>query len=209
MASQIAAITGEELHLSVLSFSDKLVPWSPLGWEGVAQFCVVLVPRVWGREGELPQRCESLQALAYRGKLSPQQLTSGKCHDQPHASCALTDVPSSAPPSPAPASVSVRGRCSHRSSHSITTRLLLSCLVPVLLRCMCWFLTQNWAVREAVAQHRGCLALNSQTWSRGRCISELSCLFLQFSLHVYNIAINSTGEEIPSKNVAYSYQAMS
>lgn len=40
-------------------------------------------------------------------------------------------------------------------------------------------------------------------------IQELSCLFLQLSLHVYNIAINSTGEEIPSKNVAYSYQAMS
>lgn len=71
MASQIAAITGEELHLSVLSFSDKLVPWSPLGWEGVAQFYAVLVPRVWGREGELPQRCESVQALAYRGSLSP------------------------------------------------------------------------------------------------------------------------------------------
>lgn len=29
------------------------------------------VPRVWGREGELPQRCESVQALAYRGNLSP------------------------------------------------------------------------------------------------------------------------------------------
>lgn len=64
-------------------------------------------------------------------------------------------------------------------------------------------------VREAVGQSIRCLALNLQTWSRGRCISELSCLFLQFSLHVYNIAINSTGGEIPSKNVAYSYQAMS
>lgn len=39
--------------------------------------------------------------------------------------------------------------------------------------------------------------------------SELSFFFPQFSLRVYNIAINSTGEEIPSKNVAYSYQAMS
>lgn len=118
-------------------------------------------------------------------------------------------ISSSAPPSPAPASVSVCSRWSHRSSHSITTCLLLSCLLSVLCRCMCWFLTQNWGVREVVAQHRGCLALNLQTWSRGRCISELSCVFLQFSLHVYNIAINSTGEEIPSKNVAYSYQAMS
>lgn len=71
MASQIAAITGEELSLSVLSFSDKLVPWSPLGWEGGAQLSSVLVPRVQGREGELPQRCESVQALAYRGTLSP------------------------------------------------------------------------------------------------------------------------------------------
>lgn len=209
LASQIAAITGEELHLSVLSFSDKLVPWSPLGWEGVAQFYAVLVPRVLGREGELPQRCESVQAPAYRGSLSPAAADFREVSWSSPSSCALPDVPSSAPPPPAPASVSVRGRCSHRSSPSITTRLLLSCLVPVFHRCMCWFLTQNWAVREAVAQHRGCLALNSQTWSRGRCISELSCLFLQFSLHVYNIAINSTGEEIPSKNVAYSYQAMS
>lgn len=71
MASQIAAITGEELSLSVFSFSDKLLPWSPLGWEGVAQFYVVLLTRVWGREGELPQRCESVQALAYRGSLAP------------------------------------------------------------------------------------------------------------------------------------------
>lgn len=63
--------------------------------------------------------------------------------------------------------------------------------------------------RGAVGQSIWYLALNSQTWSQGRCISELSCLFLQFSLHVCNIAINSTGGEIPSKNVAYSYQAMS
>lgn len=162
-----------------------------------------------GGRGSFPSVVSPCRLWLTGGSCPLQQRTSGKCHDQPHASCALTDVPSSAPPSPAPASVSVRSQCSHRSSHSITTRLLLSCLVPVLHRCMCWFLTQNWAVREAVAQHRGCLALNSQTWSQGRCISEWSCLFLQFSLHVYNIAINSTGEEIPSKNVAYSYQAMS
>lgn len=129
---------------------------------------------------------------------------------RPTAGVLSPNVPSSAPPLAGSSECCrVRSRWSHRSGHSITTRLLLSCLLPVLHRCMCWFLTQNWGVREAVAQHRGCLALNSQTWSRGRCISELSCLFLQFSLHVYNIAINSTGEEIPSKNVAYSYQAMS
>lgn len=163
------------------------------------------VLRVWGREGELPQRCESVRAPAYRGARPLQQLTSGTCRDQPHAAVLSPMAPARHHPRQLPRVF----LCSRRSSPSITTRLLLSCLVPVLHRCMCWFLTQNWAVREAVAQHRGCLALNSQTWSRGRCISELSCLFLQFSLHVYNIAINSTGEEIPSKNVAYSYQAMS
>lgn len=139
-----------------------------------------------------------------------QELTSGKCNDQTHTRCALTKCPQlGTAPRQLQRASRVCSRWSHRSGHSITTRLLLSCLLPVLHRCMCWFLTQNWGVREAGAQHRGCLALNSQTWSRGRCISELSCLFLQFSLHVYNIAINSTGEEIPSKNVAYSYQAMS
>lgn len=194
LASQIAAITGEEISLSVLSFSDKPVPWSPPGWEGGAQFYSPGAP-CSGRERELPQRCESVQALAYRGSLSPAGADFREVFEQPR-------VPSSAPPSPAAASVG-------GSSPSITTRLLLSCLFPAFYRCMCWFLSQNWGVRQAVAQHGGCLALNSQAWARGRCISELSCLFLQFSLHVYNIAINSTGGEIPSKNVAYSYQAMS
>lgn len=186
------------------------MPWSSLRWEGGALFYAVPVPRVWGREGELPQRCESMQALAYRENLSPAGADFREVSRSVLTWCALTKRPQLGTALTSSMERScVRGRWSHRSSHSITTRLLLSCLLPVLHRCMCWFLTQNRGVREAVAQHRGCLALNSQTWSRGRCISELSCLFLQFSLHVYNIAINSTGEEIPSKNVAYSYQAMS
>lgn len=94
MASQIAAITGEELSLSVLSFSDKLVPWSPLRWEGVAQFYTVLVPPgVWGREGELPQRCESVQALAYEGNLSPAGADFREVSRSAHTSCALTQCP--------------------------------------------------------------------------------------------------------------------
>lgn len=209
LASQIGAITGEELSLSVLSFSDKLVPWSPLGWEGGAQFYSSGAP-CWGREGELPQRCESVQALAYRGSLSPAGADFREVSwSVAHQVCSHPISPARHRPRQLQRNVSVCSRWSHRSSHSITTRLLLSCLLSVLCRCMCWFLTQNWGVRVAVAQHRRCLALNSQTWSRGRCVSELSCVFLQFSLHVYNIAINSTGEEIPSKNVAYSYQAMS
>lgn len=94
MASQIAAITGEELSLSVLSFSDKLVPWSPLGWEGVAQLYLVLVcPVFGGGRGSFPSAVSPCRLWLTGGTCPLQELTSGKCNDQTHARCALTKCP--------------------------------------------------------------------------------------------------------------------
>lgn len=190
--------------MSVLSSSDELVPWSPLGWRSGSVLPSPGAPCL-GREGELPQRCE---ALALGAACPCSSCLQGSVRTGPRPAVLSAGPQPGTALASSSASLCAARPAEHRGSRSIAASLAFLPL-PVLHRCMCWFLTQNWAVREAVAQHRGWLALNSQTWSRGRCVSELSCLFLQFSLRVYNIAINSTGEEIPSKNVAYSYQAMS
>lgn len=150
-------------------------------------------PGLGGRGSVLQSRC-----LGEGGGASPAlqgQLVPCRSWLQGSVVMLSARVPSSALPSPAPAGVCV---CSHGSSPSIA----VSC-----------FLAFSQRSTDACAGSSRRTGVSGRRWlSTGGAsldvadlglrevhIQELSCHFLQFSLHVYNIAINSTGEEIPSK----------